>query len=100
VTYWVISGERTVRAEADVLIVNLDGRAIADFTINSRQEGSFQEGEFDGDPWQLGLNNRDARLFDFAEWADEWTRIQRDVISQLADGITAQTFRAVLSGVE
>ena len=100
VTYWVISGERTVRAEADVLIVNLDGRAIAEFTINSRQEGSFQEGEFDGDPWQLGLNNRDARLFDFAEWADEWTRIQRDVISQLADGITVQTFRAVLSGVE
>jgi len=39
-------------------------------------------------------------LFDFAEWADEWTRIQRDVISQLADGITVQTFRAVLSGVE
>ena len=100
VTYWVISGERTVRAEADVIIVNFDGRAIAEFTINSRQEGSFQEGEFDGDPWQLGLSNRDARLFDFAEWADEWTRIQRDVISQLADGITVQTFRAVLSGVE
>jgi hypothetical protein len=100
VTYWVVSGERTVRAEADVLIVNLDGRAIAQFTITSRQEGSFQEGEFDGDPWQLGLNNRDARLFDFDEWADEWTRIQRDVIGQLAEGITVQTFRAVLSGVE
>jgi tetratricopeptide (TPR) repeat protein len=100
VTYWVVSGERTVRAEADVLIVNLDGRAIAEFTITSRQDGSFQEGEFDGDPWQLGLNGREARLFDFDAWADEWTRIQRDVIGQLADGITVQTFRAVLSGVE
>jgi len=99
-TYWVISGERTVRVEADVLIVNLDGRAIAEFTITSRQEGSFQEGEFDGDPWQLGLNNRNTRLFDFSEWHDEWGRIQRAVTDQLAVGITVETYREVLSRVE
>ena len=99
-TYWVISGERTVRAEADVLIVNLDGRAIAEFTITSQQEGPFREGEFDGDPWQLGLNNRNTRLFDFSEWHDEWSRIQRSVIDQLAVGITVETYREVLSRVE
>ena len=99
-TYWIISGERTVRAEADVLIVNLDGRAVAEFTITSQQEGSFREGEFDGDPWQLGLNNRTTRLFDFAAWDDEWTRIQRDVIDQLAVGITVETFEEVLSRVQ
>ena len=99
-TYWIISGERTVRAEANVLIVNLDGRVIAEFTITSQQEGSFREGEFDGDPWQLGLNNRTTRLFDWSEWDDEWARIQRDVIDQLAVGIAVETFEEVLSRVE
>jgi hypothetical protein len=99
-TYWIISGERTVRAEADVLIVNLDGRVIAEFTITAQQEGSFREGEFDGDPWQLGLNNRTTRLFDWSEWDDEWARIQREVIDQLAVGIAVETFEEVLSRVE
>ena len=99
-TYWVISGRRTVQAEAEVLIVNLDGRAVAEFVITSQQEGSFREGEFDGDPWQLGLNNRNARLFDFDQWDDEWRGIQRAVIDQLAVGISGETFREVLSWVE
>ncbi len=99
-TYRMFSGERTVRAEADVLIVNLDGRVVAEFTITAREEGSFREGEFDGDPWQLGLSNRNTRLFDWAEWDDEWRRIQRAVIDQLAVGIAVETFAEVLSGVE
>ena len=100
VTYRVISGERVVRAEAEVLIVNLDGRAVAEFTIIAEQEGSFREGEFDGDPWQLRLRNREARLFDWSEWDDEWRRIRRAVIDQLAGGIAAETFGEVLSWVE
>ena len=99
-TYWVISGERTVRAEADVLVVNLDGRIVAEFTITARQEGSFREGEFDGDPWQLRLNSRDTRLFDFGEWDDEWWRIRREVIDQMAVGIAVETFAEVLSRVQ
>ena len=98
--YRVFSGERTVRAEADVLIMNLDGRAVAEFTITALQEGSFREGEFDGDPWQLGLNNRNTRLFDWSEWDDEWSRIQRAVVEQLATGIAVETFEEVLAGVE
>lgn len=100
VTYRIISGERVVRAEAEVLLVNLDGRAVAEFTIVAEQEGSFREGEFDGDPWQLRLNNRNARLFDWGEWDDEWSRIQRAVIDQLAVGIATETFAEVLSWVE
>ena len=100
VTYRVISGERFVRAEADVLLVDLDGRAVAEFTIIAEQEGSFREGEFDGDPWQLRLNSRNARLFDWGQWDDEWRRIQRAVIDQLAVGIATETFAEVLSWVE
>ena len=100
VTYRVISGERFVRAEADVMLVNLDGRAVAEFTIIAEQEGSFREGEFDGDPWQLWLSNRNSRLFDWGEWDDEWSRIQRAVIDQLAVGIATETFAEVLSWVE
>jgi len=100
VSYRVISGERVVRAEAEVLLVNLDGRAVAEFTIIAEQEGSFREAEFDGDPWQLRLSNRNARLFDWGEWDDEWSRIQRAVIDQLAVGISAETFAEVLSWVE
>jgi hypothetical protein len=100
VTYRIISGERVVRAEAEVLLVNLDGRAVAEFTITAQQETSFREGEFDGDPWQLRLNNRDARLFEYGEWDDEWSRVQRAVINQLARGISAETFREVLSWVQ
>ena len=100
VTYWVISGERRVRAEADVLLVDLDGRAVAEFTITASEVGSFREAEFDGDPWQLRLTNRNARLFDFGEWDDEWSRVQHAVIDQLALGITTETFAEVLSWVE
>jgi hypothetical protein len=100
VTYRVISGERVVRAEAEVLLVDLDGRAVAEFTIIAEQEGSFRAGEFDGDPWQLRLSNRNARLFDWGEWDDEWSRIQHAVIDQLAVGISVETFGEVLSWVE
>jgi len=99
VTYRVISGERTVRAEADVLLVDLDGRAVAAFTITSQEEGSFRVGEFEGDPWQLGLSSRDVRIFDWSGWDDEWSRIRRSVIDELAFGITAETFAEVLSWV-
>jgi hypothetical protein len=100
VTYRIISGERVVRTEADVLLINLDGRAVAEFTIASDQRGSFREGEFDGDPWQLRLNSRQTRLFEWNEWDDEWFRIQRAVIDQLAAGIATETFAEVLSWVE
>ena len=100
VTYRVISGERFVRAEADVMLVNVVGRAVAEFTIIAEQEGAFREGEFDGDPWQLWLSNRNSRLFDWGEWDDEWSRIQRAVIDQLAVGIATETFAEVLSWVE
>ena len=100
VTYRIISGDRVVRAEAEVLLVNLDGRAVAEFSITAHQETSFREGEFDGDPWQLQLNNRNARLFEFDEWDNDWSRLQRAVVDQLALGISAETFREVLSWVE
>jgi len=100
VTYRIISVERVVRAEAEVLLVNLDGRAVAEFTITARQEVSFREGEFDGDPWQLQLNGRNARLFEFDEWDQEWSRAQRAVVDQLARGISVETFEEVLSWVE
>ena len=100
VTYRIISVERVVRAEAEVLLVNLDGRAVAEFTITARQEVSFREGEFDGDPWQLQLNGRNARLFEFDEWDQEWSRVQRAVVDQLARGISVETFEEVLSWVE
>jgi hypothetical protein len=100
VTYRVISGKRTVRAEANVLLVDVDGRAVAQFAITSREEGRFRIGEFEGDPWQLGLSGRNARFFDWSEWDDEWTRIRRSVIDELAVGITARTFSQVLSRVQ
>lgn len=89
-----------MRAEADVLIVDLDGRAVAEFSISAEDGGSFREGEFDGDPWQLRLNNRNTRLFDWSEWDDEWLRIRRSVVDRLAVGVTVETFEAVLSGIE
>ena len=100
VTYRIISGERVVRAEAEVLLVNLDGRPIAEFTISAHQEVPFRVGEFDGDPWQLQLSNRNARLFEFDEWDQEWSRVQRAVVDQLARGISVETFEEVLSWVE
>jgi len=99
-TYWIVSGDRTVRAEANVLLVDLNGRAVAEFTITAREDGSFREGEFDGDPWQLGLSNREARVFEWGAWDDEWIRIQRTVIDQLARGIANETYGEVLSWVE
>ncbi len=82
------------------MLVNLDGRTVAEFTITARQEASFREGEFDGDPWQLQLSSRNAHLFEFDEWDQEWGRVQRAVVDQLALGISVETFKEVLSWME
>jgi len=99
VTYRIISGRRTVRAEAEVLLVNLDGRAAAQFTIAAHEDGPFLVGDFNGDPWQLGLSGRHSRVFELGEWDGEWSRIRRSVIQELAVGITAETFAEVLSRI-
>ena len=51
-------------------------------------------------PGSYGLTAENARLFDWGEWDDEWRRIQRAVIDQLAVGIATETFAEVLSWVE
>ena len=43
---------------------------------------------------------RYARIFDWGVWDDEWSRIQRGVVRDLAAGIAAETFNEVLSRID
>lgn len=96
VTFTVVTGRLAYRANAEIRIVDLDGRTVARFDAVSREAGPFRRAEFDGDPWQLDLSNADARLFDWNVQEDQWLAIERPLLRQLARAISVGTFEELL----
>lgn len=99
VTYTTLSGTLTYYLEAEVVIVDTDGREIERFTASSSQEGPFQRGEFDGDPSRLPLDEDDAPFFDSRVLASQVGRIEGALMEDLAVAVAAGTYDTALMGV-
>ena len=99
VTYTTLEGELTYYVEADVIIVDTDGREIERFSASSSQSGPFLRGEFDGDPAALDLDDDEARFFDPSLRADQVARIEEALLDDLAVAIAVGTYDTVLAGV-
>jgi hypothetical protein len=99
VTYTTREGTLSYYVEADVVIVDADGREIERFTASSSQSGPFQRGEFDGDPDRLPLRPDQESFFDPRVEADQIGRIEGALLGDLAIAIAAGTYDTVLMGV-
>jgi len=99
VTFVTVEGEVSYFLEANVTIVDPDGREVERFTSSSRQSGRFMRGEFDGDPSVLPLRPNEERFFDAAQVAQQVARLQEALLGDLAVAIAAGTYDTVLSGI-
>jgi hypothetical protein len=99
VTYTTNAGTLSYYVEANVVIVDQDGREIERFAASSSQSGPFQRGEFDGDPSRLALDDDEAPFFDPAVFASQAARIETALIQDLATAIAVGTYDTVLMGV-
>jgi hypothetical protein len=99
VTYTTRRGTLSYDLEAQVVLVDVDGREVERFTSSSSASGPFQRGEFDGDPAVLQLPERDRPFFDPAVVASQVGRIEERLLEDLAVAIAAGTYDTVLDGV-
>jgi hypothetical protein len=99
VTYTTVAGDVSYYLEANIVLVDTDGREIERFTSSSRRSGPFQRGEFDGDPAVLQLPERDRPFFDPNVHAGQIGRIEEQLMEDLAVAIAAGTYDTVLEGI-
>jgi hypothetical protein len=99
VTYTTLRGDLSYYLEAEVVLVDPDGREVERFTASSTQTGPFQRGEFDGDPSRLPLDADEAPFFDPRVLASQVDRIEQALMEDLAVAIAAGTYDTVLMGV-
>ena len=99
VTYTTLEGTLSYYLEANVVIVDADGREIERFEASSRRSGPFRRGEFDGDPDVLDLPQNDAPFFDPDVFGGQVARIEDELMEDLAVAIASGTFDTVLSGI-
>ena len=99
VTYTTIEGDLAYYLEADIVLVDPQGRELTRFEASSRQVGPFQRGEFDGDPRRLDLSDRYAPYFDPNVLADQMAAIESELLDDLAVAIAAGTYDQVLAGI-
>lgn len=99
VTYSTVRGDVSYYLEADVVIVDSEGREVERFASSTRQNGAFRRGEFDGNPSVLPLKDNEKPYFDSTTIADEKRKIEDALLEDLAVAIASGTFDTVLSGV-
>ena len=99
VTFTTHRGVLSYYVEADIILVDTDGRELNRFEASSRHSGPFQRGEFDGDPRILDLDDDEAPYFDPGVLADQIALIEGALLEELAAAIAVGTYDQVLAGI-
>jgi hypothetical protein len=99
VTFVTVEGDVSFFVEANVTLVDVDGREVERFTSSARQSGRFMRGEFPGDPTVLPLRPDEERFFDAVQIGQLVGRLHEGLIAELAGAIAAGTYDTVLSGI-
>lgn len=89
------SGERRIRAETRVVVVDRDGTAVADVVLVGTGTGEFRRGVYQGDPADLNLDRRDVDLFDRVALEAQ----QRAILEALSEDLAANVGSAVFGPV-
>lgn len=98
-SFVVESGERRLRAEARVLVVDRAGNAITDVVVVGTGTGSFQRGVYPGNPAELNLDRREIDWFDPMVLEGQEAAIRQALTASLADQVSAAVFDPVLARI-
>jgi hypothetical protein len=95
----VESGERRLRAEARVLVVDRSGNAVTDMVVVGTGTGSFQRGVYAGNPAELNLDRREIDWFDPLVIEAQEAAIRQALSASLADQLAGAVFDPVLARI-
>ncbi|HSG49355.1 MAG TPA: hypothetical protein VLA43_16160 [Longimicrobiales bacterium] len=96
-SYVLESGERRIRAEARVVVVDRDGSALQDVVLVGTGTGPFRRGVYQGNPSELNLDRREVDYFDRLVLEAQEQTILRALAADLAANVSAAVFRPVLA---
>lgn len=98
-TFIVERGERRLRAEARVLLVDRDGNPLADVAVVGTGTGPFERGVYQGDPDQLNLDRREIDWFDRLVLEGQEQAIRQALAVDLAAQLAGAVFDPVLARI-
>ncbi|MEJ2541021.1 MAG: hypothetical protein P8188_13790 [Gemmatimonadota bacterium] len=98
-TFVVETGERRLRAEARVLVVDRAGNPVEDLVVVGTGTGRFERGLYPGDPAELNLDRREIDWFDPLVLESQDAAIRSALAASLADELAAAVFEPVLARV-
>lgn len=98
-SFVVESGERRLRAEARVLVVDRAGNAVTDMVVVGTGTGSFQRGVYPGNPAELNLDRREIDWFDPLVLEAQEAAIREALSASLADQLASAVFDPVLARI-
>jgi hypothetical protein len=99
VVYETVQGTMRYFVEAEIIVVDPDGREVNRFMASSTQRGPFERGEFAGDPRILPLEGNRARFFDPAVLSTQMAEIEGAVMEELAAAIAVGTYDQILAAI-
>ena len=98
-SFVVESGERRLRAEARVLVVDRSGNPVTDMVVVGTGTGSFQRGVYPGNPAELNLDRREIDWFDPMVLEAQEAAIRQALSASLANQVSAAVFDPVLARI-
>lgn len=95
-SYVLESGERRIRAEARVVVVDREGTPLVDQVLVGTGTGSFRRGVYQGDPSELNLDRREVDLFDRLALEAQQQAILQALSLDLASHVASAVFGPVV----
>lgn len=98
-TFLLERGQRRLRAEARVVVVDRDGNPVSDVTLFAQGSGRFERGVYNGNPAELNLDRREIDWFDRVALERQEQAIREALALDLADQLALAVFDPVLARI-
>lgn len=95
-SYILERGERRLRAQARILVVDREGNPLADEVVVGTGTGRFERGLYEGNPAELNLDRREVDHFDPLVLEAQEQAIRQALALDLADLLGSATFEPIL----
>lgn len=97
--YILEQGDRRLRAEVRVVVVDRNGNPLTDLVLVGTGEGPFRRGVYEGDPADLNLDRNEVDHFDRLVLEAQESAIREALAADLADQLAAAVFDPILGRI-